>query len=429
MKDLIDRMEVEPLIMADMLGYDKLMPIHGQWIKDCWSKNNFVLQAHRNSYKTTAVLVVGAIWYLFFNPNTSILIVRKDFDSAISVLSEIGRHYHTNEYLRNLYLYSYGKTPIERIRQDSLLLSTKEKIDARASIEVISIGGTITGKHYDKVFTDDIVTIRDRTSRAERETTKLFVNELFNIPVPGGTIVHTGTPWHPEDAFSILPKAERYPIGHPELKIPEFTPEFVSMLRKSMTHSLWGANYELVHVADEGRIFSNPSYADWPTTRIIKTNAYLDPAYKGDNTTALSLISKTLDNKHHVRGWVWRKDVAELYQTIVDLLKVWKCGTLYDESNADKGYSARDLMKLWPATVEVNESTNKHIKIIANIKPVWDQLLFANDCQPEYINQILDYQEGLEPDDAPDSLASLIRQMQIGKQAGLFELLGGQRYV
>ena len=400
LKELLSQINDDPLLIGDMLGYDKLLPIHRQWIIDCWTQNNYVLQAHRNSYKTTAVLVVGAIWYLLLNPDTSILIVRKDFESATAILSEITKHYRTNEALINLYLNAYGKEPIERLRQDSLLLSTKEKVDARSSIEVVSIGGTITGKHYDKVFTDDIVTIRDRTSKAERETTKLFVNELFNIPVPGGTITHTGTPWHPEDAFSILPKADRYPIGHPDLVIPEFTPEFVGQLKKAMTSSLWAANYELVHIADEGRIFSNPNYADWPKQLITRVNAYCDPAYKGDNCTALAMIAETIEKKYYVRGWVWRKDIADLYQTIVDLLKLWKCGTMWVESNADKGYSARDFMRLWPATVEINESTNKHIKIIANLKPAWDKLLFATDCQSEFVNQILDYQEGQEPDDA-----------------------------
>jgi hypothetical protein len=35
---------------------------------------------------------------------------------------------------------------------------------------------------------------------------------------------------------------------------------------------------------------------------------------------------------------------------------------------------------------------------------VWDE-----NIQPEYMNQILDYMEGQEPDDCPDSAASLLR--------------------
>jgi hypothetical protein len=84
-------------------------------------------------------------------------------------------------------------------------------------------------------------------------------------------------------------------------------------------------------------------------------------------------------------------------------------------------------MKLWPATIEVNESTNKHVKILANLKSQWNNILWANDCQAEYMNQILDYQEGQEPDDAPDSAASCIRMMGIGSGVGLWDLLGGQR--
>ena len=33
------------------------------------------------------------------------------------------------------------------------------------------------------------------------------------------------------------------------------------------------------------------------------------------------------------------------------------------------------------------------------------------DTDPEYLNQIIDYRKGSEPDDAPDSCASLLREI------------------
>lgn len=45
----------------------------------------------------------------------------------------------------------------------------------------MGVNGSLTGKHYDVIFTDDIVNLKDRTSRAEREHTKSVYMELQNI--------------------------------------------------------------------------------------------------------------------------------------------------------------------------------------------------------------------------------------------------------
>lgn len=55
---------------------------------------------------------------------------------------------------------------------------------------------------------------------------------------------------------------------------------------------------------------------------------------------------------------------------------------------------------------------NKYIKISTYLRENWDRIVFIKDTDKEYINQILDYTENAEHDDAPDSLASLLREME-----------------
>jgi hypothetical protein len=417
----IKKIKEYPHRLGNALGYTKLTDIHSEWIKKAWrNKNEYVLQAHRNSYKTTAVLVVGAIWYLFFNPDVTVLIVRKEYEGAASIIKEISKHY-LSENLIALYQEVYGITSIIREdRKDSITLTTKTRVTKEGNIDSLGIGGSITGRHYDKVFTDDIITLKDRVSKAERESTKSFIRELTNIPVIGGTITHTGTPWHKEDGFSILPEPDKYPIG--SVDIPELTEDVRIKLKSGMTSSLYAINYELKHIADENRIFVDPQYEAWPenTKRIC---ALLDPSYSGKNTTALTMIAETHE-KAHIRGWVWPNDVAELYDVIANILKNYKCGTLYNASKADKGYSTKDLRTRYPAVIDVDETMNKHIKIISFLKQNWSLLYFAHDCQPEYLNQILDYVEGEEPDDAPDSAANLVKEMNIGHGNELMNRFG-----
>jgi hypothetical protein len=71
------------------------------------------------------------------------------------------------------------------------------------------------------------------------------------------------------------------------------------------------------------------------------------------------------------------------------------------------------LQAKYEAVVGVVEKENKHIRIISFLKKNWNRLYFAHDCQTDYLSQILDYEEGLEPDDAPDSAAGLIREMKL----------------
>lgn len=74
----------------------------------------------------------------------------------------------------------------------------------------LGIKTSITGKHADLVITDDIVNLNDRISPAERTRIKLAYNELQNIKNRNGRFINTGTPWHKEDAISMMPNVKKY---------------------------------------------------------------------------------------------------------------------------------------------------------------------------------------------------------------------------
>ena len=52
---------------------------------------------------------------------------------------------------------------------------------------------------------------------------------------------------------------------------------------------------------------------------------------------------------------------------------------------------------------------NKHMKIVTYLKSIWKDVIFVEGTDQEYIDQICDYFEDAEHDDAPDSAASLAR--------------------
>jgi hypothetical protein len=407
-----------PHIFGRALGFKDLISLHSEWIINAWIRDNeLAMQAHRNSYKTTSILIVGAIWYLlFFDCNASILFIRKSDPDAQKIISTISKIVKESPLVTALVdkIYKAKDITSSNWSKSSITLSIKKTQSPEGSIEAKGTTSAITGTHYDKIFPDDIITLQDRVSKAEREWIKNFVRELKNIKKEGGKIYYSGTPWHKEDAWSILPTPRIYPIG--TVNIPGFMPDQLSDkiadLKNGNTLSLYAANYELVHVVDIDRVFSEPLYYPWPTEskQII---AYLDPAYSGNNTTALSIGAQIDDENIVVRGYVWRQDVTELYDVIVNILNNYKCGTLYIEKNADKGLSSKQFSIKYPSVISRHESENKHIRIISLVKKNWSHIKFSDDCNSDYVNQVIDYIEGQEPDDAPDSLAGLCREMGI----------------
>jgi hypothetical protein len=89
---------------------------------------------------------------------------------------------------------------------------------------------------------------------------------------------------------------------------------------------------------------------------------------------------------------------------------------MYMEKNADKGYAARDFRKFGVRTVEYSEHQNKHLKIVTYLKGAWPDIVFCEGTDESYLNQVVDYTEDSEHDDAPDGLSSLCRVMKAGSK-------------
>jgi hypothetical protein len=79
------------------------------------------------------------------------------------------------------------------------------------------------------------------------------------------------------------------------------------------------------------------------------------------------------------------------------------------EANADKGACAKSLKKRGLNAVSYTESMNKTAKIATYLYHAWRYIEWVPETQDDYLEQILDWKEGVEPDDAPDSAASLFR--------------------
>lgn len=395
-----------PVIIGQQYGFDKLTDLHNDWIKQMvLGTEDETLQGHRGSYKTTCLSIALAIIAVAF-PFDKTMFVRKTDEDVKEIVSQT-KKILLSDTMQSI-VYSMHGEPLKLVTDNATEINTTLSAnDPRGTSQLVAlgIGASLTGKHFDRIFTDDIVNIKDRISRAERERTKLFYQELQNIKNRGGRIFNTGTPWHKEDCFELMPNIQRYDCYSTGL----ISESELSHIRDSMIPSLFSANYELRHIASEDVIFSNPQRgAD--ISMVEQGNCHIDASYGGSDFTAFTIVRKA-DGKYYVLGKLYHKHIDDVEDEIISLRKSLNAGRISLEDNGDKGYLAKSLRQKGERTHLYHENMNKFLKITSYLKAEWKNVVFVNGTDEEYIQQIEDYNENAEHDDAPDSLASMIREL------------------
>lgn len=241
-----------PAALGRALGYSDLRDdLHGEWIRQMVvGADDMTLQAHRGSYKTTCLCIAIALMMLR-DRDKNIIFLRKTDNDVAEVVGTVNRILRS-DLMQQVYQALTG-AELHVTRATNAELSTGGYSAPRGAAQLlgIGIGGSLTGKHADIIITDDIVNLRDRLSRAERERTRSIYQELQNIRNRGGRIINTGTPWHPDDAFALMPEAQRWDCYSTGL----LDDSQIEQLRRSMLPSLFAANYELRHIASEDSIY------------------------------------------------------------------------------------------------------------------------------------------------------------------------------
>lgn len=405
-KAVLDLLWNEPYKIGHWVGFKDLTTLHNEWLRSfLYTNKDQTLLAHRGSYKTTDLSLFLAI-HTVIDPNENVMFFRKTDDDVTEVLvqtQKIMKAGCMQQIVRTLY-----GTDLQFLKENNSEIHTNLCTSTKGVSQVVGlgIGTSITGKHADIVVTDDIVNLKDRISKAERERTKTQYMELQNIKNRGGRFINTGTPWHKEDAISIMPNVRRYDCYSTGL----ISREKLEKLRRSMSDSLFSANYELKHIADANAMFKEPKFTG-ETKELFGGLSHIDAAYGGGDSTAFTAFRDLPDGRIIGLGKRWAKHVDDCLTEIQALQGRFRLGSVACEKNADKGYLAKELQKNGLSPFLYSETTNKFIKISTYLKQNWERIEWLTETDPEYINEILDYSEFAEHDDCPDSAASLLRRM------------------
>lgn len=390
------------------LGYTKLRDsLHDPWMrKIIWGDDDTTLQAHRGSYKTSS-LEVSIVEIMMSLRWKNMIFLRKTDNDVAEVLQAVKAmllHPLTQAVCQVL----TGK-PLELYKATNKQITTNlyARTGGAPQLLGIGLGGSLTGKHADIIITDDIVNRLDRNSRAERERTKQIYQELQNLRNPGGRIINTGTPWHKEDAFALMPKPERYDCYTTGL----LSSSQIEQLKNDMSPSLFAANYELKHIASDGAMFSEVRPFTDDEALLHNGIAHIDAGYGGGDGTAFTCCQRIGDTLY-IYGRLWEdRHVDSVLNTAIAEADRLMCGPIHCELNGDKGYLSKEIRSRGAYAFGYTESQNKYIKIASYLRKWWKSITFIKGTDPEYIDQIMDFTDSAEHDDAPDSAACCCRIM------------------
>ena len=403
---LIKTIKDYPYKIAQDIGFADVREFpHNEWMKAILTDtDDYTLLAHRGSYKSSVLSVCIALMMVLL-PRKNIIFLRKADNDVFEMIRMVKKALESKIIQSMSYILYHRKLVLTESTASTITTNLFLSVSGSSQLLGIGLKSSITGKHADIVITDDICNISDRISKAERDRTKMQYQELQNIRNRGGRIINTGTKWHKDDVFVLTPNIHTYDYKQTGL-IPE---EKIEELRKNMIPSLFACNYELRIIASDDVVFASPQTgAD--VSLVEQGTAHIDAAYHGEDFTAYT-VAKIHDGKYYVFGKLWRKHVNDVLDQILEIHHSLMGGKIYCEDNGDKGYLGRDLRKKGERVVIYTESMNKYLKITSYLKFEWQNVIFVKGTDEEYINQVCDFNDTVEHDDAPDSLASLIRIM------------------
>lgn len=356
-----------------------------------------LLLGSRGYGKTDYAVIMGLAYELYldsFNekqPTVTTLLVTKSKDRNASILEEIAKAAIANG--------------VHFEKRNASSLKVKGLLGKDPSIAAMTIGSSgARGRHPYRIVMDDPVTPED-VSPATRKRVKNLYNELYKL---SSNILILGQPVHKLDLYQTLRpllKKMEVPYG----TIPELDVDLEAQLLAGVSKESIESSYHLNVVSENPSPFENVKFADDFVLQNGQAIAFLDPSFEGGDLSALTIGTSYFDGMI-IKGRAWKKAWQHCAEDIVKELVACGVKKLCIETN-NLGDSPVDLFRsLVPEGMGVagrKSVTKKHARIM-NAGVFAEHLHIAKTSDRTYIEAVTGYEYGAEPDDPPDSLASLL---------------------
>jgi len=267
-KQIIENNRID-LLATEILGYI-VKPFHFSMMKFQFLHPNNLQLVYRGSGKTSICTVTKSVHVLLKDPNLRILIASKTTGNAESFLKEIKAHFEKDKLVEMFGTY-YDRN--RKWDNREIEIAQRTKITKESTITCIGIDGTVVSKHYDIIFSDDLVDQNNSLTEYMREKTKDFYYSAIcpTLEPPDKNVPHRGehhrqgTRFHYNDLYGHLIEnelAEHYQriMGINELGQtvwPEkHSPEWFEQQRKELGIIRFNAQYLCDAEYMKGKIFS-----------------------------------------------------------------------------------------------------------------------------------------------------------------------------
>lgn len=315
----------------------------------------------------------------------------------------------------------------------------------RAGLTAGSIGGTITGLDAGNpavegfcgaLIIDDPMKAGDEIYETKRD----LVVEYFSRKLPSRLrrsdvpIILIMQRLHEEDLTGYIKHEGKFGSGLTPEQKKEWESDWDCITVQALVdeHSIWEEKVStktLLKERDREPWFFYPQRQQAPNsnfnthfkglqfeddeTKIYDGIGHVDKSFGGEDSTALTIVNQVYNeeldkNEIIMFGKKYDKHIDDCIGEINFWCEHFRCGTVYTESNDDKGYTAKNNDNF----ATYSEHMNKHFKIMTYLYSNWKDVKFLKDTDEDYIRQIQSYEEKAKHDDCPDSAASAIRLLE-----------------
>lgn len=383
----------------DEFGFKDLTPTHKElcsFLQFDKSKTKMILMP-RYSFKSTITTIGHVLWQLLYDPNERILIYSDSAAKASNFLNGIKAHIE-------------GKAPNSRFRdyfpgwetdprtgkwnESEIIISQRTVNFPEPTIDTGGIETSKVGKHYDRIYFDDIVSDLNVTTKAQMDKTYECYQKSLSLLKPGGHVIITGTRWAFGDPYGTIQanterlgtfiraieKDGKYPFE--SIGLDE---KFLTEQKKKQGSYVVSCLYYNNPISDEDAIFKYEHFKFYKPSSFNHNDLYitatLDPAGEGEDYTAISVVGTDRELNMYILDLVNdHLKPNQIVEAIIRLSYKWKFSKLGVETNFFRGLLEKEIkmaceeerknqhwkpfsMEVFNATAKRGES--KHNRIMA----------------------------------------------------------------
>lgn len=446
--------------------FKDLTPTHValcQFLQYDRSKTKMILMP-RYSFKSTITTIGKILWDLVRNPNERILIYSDSGQKASNFLAGIKAHIEgkaPNSRFRDFFPGWETDPRTGKWNESEIVIKPREVAFPEPTVDTGGIETSKVGKHYDKIYFDDIVSDLNVTTKSQMDKTYECYQKSLSLLKPGGEVIITGTRWAFGDPYGRI-IAESRNLGKFIRAIEKngdypfetigLTKEFLEEQRKKQGSFVTSCLYYNNPISDEDAVFKYEHFKFYKPSTLDTKNLYItctvDPAGEGEDFTAITVVGCDRDLNIYLLDVINKHlNPNQIVDEIIRLSYKWKFIKLGVETNFFRGLLEKEIHlamqeerknHLWkPFSLEVFQATarrgeSKHTRIMS-LQPYHERgsIIFPCDSDnpsfeclrgalSELATQMVQYTINHRPDH-DDALDALAYQIQLIRPGGTID--------